>query len=66
MLDQNKSVAYCLLRMAFGVNFLGHGFFRVLGGVGNFASSTAQHMNKSPFPYRLNYSFALASPGLSF
>ena len=47
----DKELAYGLLRVAFGVNFLGHGGFRVLSGVGAFAVGMAEHMTKSPLPH---------------
>ena len=59
---QNKALAYALLRIAFGVNFLGHGAFRILSGTQTFAASTAEHMAKSPLPHGFTYSFALVIP----
>ncbi len=61
MVDQKK-LAYALLRVALGVNFACHGFFRVLSGVGAFAHTTADHLNKSPLPTQLNLGFAYAIP----
>ena len=58
----DRALAYGLLRVALGVNFLGHGLFRILSGVGAFAQTTAEHMNKSPLPHGLTYGFALAIP----
>ena len=60
----NKQLAYALLRIAFGVNFLGHGLFRILAGVPAFAASTAEHMAKSPFPHGFNLAFAYVIPFL--
>ncbi len=60
----NKHLAYALLRIALGVNFLGHGLFRILSGVPAFASTTADHMAKSPFPHGFNLAFAYAIPFL--
>jgi thiosulfate dehydrogenase [quinone] large subunit len=48
------------LRVALGINFLGHGFFRILSGVGAFAHTTADHLSKSPIPPVINLSFAYA------
>jgi thiosulfate dehydrogenase [quinone] large subunit len=41
-----------------------HGFFRILSGVGTFASTTAQHLAKSPLPQGFVVSFACAIPFL--
>ncbi len=60
----HKRLAYALLRIALGVNFLGHGFFRILAGVGGFAVTTADHMSKSPIPHAVNLAFAYAIPFL--
>jgi hypothetical protein len=53
-----KVMAYALLRVAFGVNFAGHGFVRILNGVGSFAGTTASHMAKSAIPRELVVSSA--------
>jgi len=58
----NKSLAYSLLRIAFGVNFAGHGLIRIYNGVGTFASTTAEHMARSPLPHGLTLSFGYAIP----
>ena len=58
----HKRVAYGLLRIALGVNFLGHGVFRVLSGVGAFASATVEHMTKSPLPHGFTLGFAYCIP----
>ena len=58
----HRQLAYALLRIALGVNFLGHGLFRVLSGVSTFAATTADHMAKSPFPHGFNLAFAYAIP----
>ncbi len=58
----DKPLAYALLRVAFGVNFAGHGFIRILNGVGAFAATTAEHMAKSPLPHGLNVGFGYAIP----
>ncbi len=62
----NRALAYGLLRVALGVNFLGHGLFRILSGVGAFAQTTVAHMNQSPLPHGLTYGFALAIPFIEF
>jgi thiosulfate dehydrogenase [quinone] large subunit len=61
---QHKSLAYALLRIAFGVNFAGHGLIRIYNGVGAFAATTAEHLAKSPLPHSLTYAFSYAIPFL--
>ena len=58
----NRSLAYAILRIAFGVNFLGHGAFRILSGTQAFAHTTVEHMTRSPLPHGFTYVFALAIP----
>ena len=58
----HKAIAYALMRLALGVNFFGHGFFRILSGVGAFAEHTAQNMSKGPLPPALTLAFAHAIP----
>jgi thiosulfate dehydrogenase [quinone] large subunit len=60
----DRSLAYALLRMAFGVNFAGHGLIRIYNGVGVFATSTAEHLAKSPLPHGLTLGFSYAIPFL--
>ena len=60
----DRALAYALLRLAMGVNFFGHGFFRILSGVGAFASHTAENMGKGPLPHALTLGFAYAIPFL--
>ena len=57
-----KALAYALLRTAFGVNFAGHGFVRILNGVGLFASTTADHLAKSMLPRDFVIGFSYAIP----
>ncbi len=57
-----KPLAYALLRVALGVNFAGHGFIRILNGVGAFAATTAEHMAKSPLPHGFIVGFGYAIP----
>ncbi len=59
-MGNHRQLAYALLRVALGINFLGHGFFRILSGVGAFAHTTADHLSKSPIPPVINLSFAYA------
>jgi thiosulfate dehydrogenase (quinone) large subunit len=58
----DKSLAYALLRIAFGVNFAGHGLIRIYNGVGGFASTTTEHLAKSPLPHSFTYAFSYAIP----
>jgi thiosulfate dehydrogenase [quinone] large subunit len=58
----DKSLAYALLRVAFGVNFSMHGFIRIYNGLGSFASTTAEHMAKSPLPHGFVLGFSYAIP----
>ena len=60
----NKSLAYALLRIAFGVNFAGHGLIRIYNGAGVFAQSTTEHLAKSPLPETLTFAFSYAIPFL--
>src|SRR5580704_6973415 len=59
---QHKSLAYALLRIAFGVNFAGHGLIRIYNGVAAFATTTAEHLAKSPLPHNFAYGFSYAIP----
>lgn len=58
----DKKVAYSLLRVAFGVNFAGHGFVRIIDGVGVFAATTADHLSKALLPHGFIVAFAYAIP----
>lgn len=58
----HKPLAYALLRIAFGVNFAGHGFIRIYSGLGAFAAATAEHLAKSPLPHGFVLGFSYAIP----
>jgi thiosulfate dehydrogenase [quinone] large subunit len=58
----HKQIAYALLRVSLGINFFGHGFFRILSGIPAFAHTTADHLSKSPIPYSVTLGFAYAIP----
>ena len=58
----DKTLAYALLRIALGVNFAGHGVIRIRNGVGAFASTTAEHMVRSPLPHGFVLGFGYAIP----
>ncbi len=60
----DKSLAYALLRIAFGVNFAGHGLIRIYNGEGSFAATTAQHLAKSPLPHAFTFGFSYVLPFL--
>ena len=62
MTVSDKSLAYGLLRVAFGVNFAGHGLVRIYNGVGGFAATTAEHLAKAPLPHGLVLGFGFAIP----
>ncbi|WP_047487353.1 DoxX family protein [Terriglobus sp. TAA 43] len=62
MLRDHKAVAYALMRLALGMNIFGHGFFRILSGVGNFANGMAQGMDKGPLPHVLTLAFGYCIP----
>ena len=64
MRANNKSIAYALLRIAFGINFAGHGLIRIYNGVARFAITTAEHLAKSPLPHSFTYAFSYAIPFL--
>jgi thiosulfate dehydrogenase [quinone] large subunit len=62
MAISDKSLAYGLLRVGFGVNFAGHGLVRIYNGAGQFAAETTEHLAKSPLPHGLVLGFSLAIP----
>ena len=62
MLRDHKSLAYMLMRVSLGINIFGHGFFRVLNGVGAFANGAVKGMDKGPLPHLLSLSFLYATP----
>jgi hypothetical protein len=47
---QDEALAYALLRFAIGVNFFGHGFVRIIGGVGKFATNMTKEFEKTELP----------------
>jgi thiosulfate dehydrogenase [quinone] large subunit len=58
----DKSLAYALLRIAFGVNFVGHGLIRLYHGIGVFAHTTQEHLAKSPLLPSLVLGLSYAIP----
>ena len=66
MFRDHKAVAYAIMRLALGVNVFGHGFFRILSGVGNFANGMVQGMDKGPLPHVLTLGFGYCIPWIEF
>jgi thiosulfate dehydrogenase [quinone] large subunit len=62
----HKAIAYALMRLALGVNIFGHGFFRILSGVSNFAHGAAQVVDKGPLPHALTLGFLYVTPFIEF
>lgn len=62
MLRDHKAVAYAIMRLALGINIFGHGFFRILSGVAEFAHGAVQGMDKGPIPHALSLAFLYAVP----
>ncbi len=62
MYRDNRAIAYAIMRLALGINFFGHGFFRILSGVGAFAAHTSENMAKGPLPHGLTLVFAQCIP----
>jgi thiosulfate dehydrogenase [quinone] large subunit len=58
----DRSLAYALLRIGFGVNFAGHGLVRIHNGIGIFAAATAEHLAKAPLPHGAVLGFGYAIP----
>ena len=58
----HKQLAYTLLRITLGVNFCGHGLFRILSGTSAFAHTMTEHMTKSPLPVGLMTAFGFCIP----
>jgi len=58
----DRRLAYALLRIAFGINFAGHGFSRIHSGVFAFATNTAQHLGNAPLPHGLVLTFGYVIP----
>jgi thiosulfate dehydrogenase [quinone] large subunit len=61
-MSDHKAVAYGLMRFALGLNIFGHGFFRILSGVGAFAHGMVQGMDKGPLPHALSLGFGYCIP----
>jgi thiosulfate dehydrogenase [quinone] large subunit len=59
-----QKMAYVLLRVALGIDFLGHGFTRLLHGSGAFAQWMLKQMAGTPMPAGFVYGFGLILPPL--
>jgi thiosulfate dehydrogenase [quinone] large subunit len=57
-----QRVAYVLLRVAVGVDFLGHGLIRLLHGDEAFAAGMVKQMAETPLPPGLVHVFGLVVP----
>ena len=57
-------MAYLLLRVSLGVNFFGHGFFRLLRGAGAFAETAVKGIDKGPLPHSFTFMFLYTTPFL--
>jgi thiosulfate dehydrogenase [quinone] large subunit len=62
MFRDHKAIAYALMRLALGINIFGHGFFRILSGVGAFANGAVAGMDKGPLPHALSLAFLYVTP----
>jgi thiosulfate dehydrogenase [quinone] large subunit len=60
--ESDESLAYALLRLTLGVNFFGHGFVRIVGGVDAFASGMAKGFEKTILPLWLVQPFGYVLP----
>ncbi len=62
MFRNHKAVAYLLMRVSLGINFFGHGFFRLLRGAGVFANGAVKGMDKGPLPHGMSLAFLYVTP----
>ena len=61
-----QKVAYVLLRVALGVDFLGHGTIRLLHGNALFAQGMVKQMADTPLPSAMVYGFGWVLPFVEF
>lgn len=66
MLPDRKSLAYFLLRVAFGTIFLIFGIQKLAMGPVTFAHAVSDQFANSPMPAPIAYAFALVLPFLEF
>jgi thiosulfate dehydrogenase [quinone] large subunit len=62
--SSDQRIAYVLLRLALGVDFLGHGSIRLLHGNAAFAQWMVKHMAEAPLPSAFVYGFGWLLPFL--
>ena len=58
----DRHLAYALLRATMGINFLGHGFIRLLHGNAAFAQNMVKQMAETPLPAWFVYPFGWTLP----
>jgi thiosulfate dehydrogenase (quinone) large subunit len=56
--QKDRSLAYGILRLALGVNLLGHDVVRLVGGAGGFVNWMVEHMNGTILPASMVRGFA--------
>ena len=61
-----QRMAYVLLRVAMGVDFLGHGTIRLLHGNVAFAQGMVKQMTETPLPSAFVYGFGWILPFVEF
>ena len=59
---QDRCMAYVMLRVTLGVDFLGHGFIRLFHGDALFAQGMAKQMADTPMPAWFVHDFGLVLP----
>jgi thiosulfate dehydrogenase [quinone] large subunit len=60
--EGERRLAYVLLRVSLGMDFLGHGAVRLLHGVGAFAAGMVKQMAETPLPAGFVHGFGLVLP----
>ena len=59
---QDETLAYALLRLTLGMNILGHGCIRIIGGVGVFVAAQLEGFENTPLPLWLAQPFLMLMP----
>jgi thiosulfate dehydrogenase (quinone) large subunit len=62
--QRDERLAYALLRLALGMNFLMHGVSRMMDGPGDFAFRLQQQFQHAPLPQWAVHVFGVLLPGL--
>jgi thiosulfate dehydrogenase [quinone] large subunit len=62
--QRDERLAYGLLRLALGMNFLMHGVSRLMDGPGDYAFKLRQQFEHSPLPQWAVYGFGVMLPGI--